>query len=217
MDTKHHIPLWSVQQIRPKSLDPSKIRQTLRGIHPYMVYTPTWFLSVSHFTSLSLRFGVSDLSVSHFTSLSLRFGVSDFVCLSLAWSVRFRASLNQASLRFGVSDVGWVFHSVSDVGWVFHSGWRVSLSDLVCRMSDGFFTQAGESLSPIWCVGCRMGFSLRPLSAGDARADRGDALCIPVWSMQSTDPLFRTFSHASRGFDDRDCSCVSCVDCVYFY
>ena len=76
-----------------------------------MVYTPTWFLSVSHFTSLSLRFGVSDLSVSHFTSLSLRFGVSDFVCLSLAWSVRFRASLNQASLRFGVSDVGWVFHS----------------------------------------------------------------------------------------------------------
>jgi hypothetical protein len=38
-----------------------------------------------------------------------------------------------------------------------------------------------------------------------------------VWAHGHLTRAHLTFSHASRGFDDRDCSCVSCVDCVYFY
>jgi len=128
----------------------------LHGIHPYMVslclsfhesLSPIWCvgsLCLSFHESLSpiwcvgFRLSLSRLvsqvsclsqsSISPIWCVGCRMGFS----LSVGCRMGFSLRLASLSLRFGVSDVGWVFHS----------GWRVSLSDLVCRMSDGFFTQA---------------------------------------------------------------------------
>ena len=68
-----------------------------------MVYTPTWFLSVSHFTSLSLRFGVSDfvcLSFHETHTLTLSLAHSLTHSLSRSLTLTHSLTLSLDPLRF---------------------------------------------------------------------------------------------------------------------